>query len=511
MANRSGAKTLISALLHLLNTLFRPGCESITVGAMEDQSRRAYTHLQNLLKIHAKTDSAEKHPMVVRMTQRLSEFKNQSKVEILPGTPTAVNGPHAPKVHADEIELMDPVTYAESRNISQTAQIIDPNEPTGKRIIQAQDWITSTRKSGGGMMQRLIDEINEANRNGFEPPYHLRSWCIFESAQPVPNCQVANPDLPDDQKCNCDRIVKGRWEDNETPRRFSQICKGRLAHSDGYLTLKDVHKSFMRNDRMTWEAQQECSKPDTGGMVLKGWTRESRGIKYWKPDPELGHIYMSVDFGSTDPNAVCWYQVLNQDVLWWGYNEDNRNKPETLLQAGSIIAFDEIYKAEIANTTLAVLIKDKEENWTEQFPSFRVVKRFADPAAKGGRIELAKLGLSTAFYCTREVEEHIKTCNSLLDDNKMYVDVLKCPMWCDEADSWHYKKKKPGEIDDPTKPVEDFDHQMAGFRYFAENLKWMTRSGKSSKTPKAGTKVYRSRGRATVKASESRYHPVSRP
>ncbi len=507
MANRSGGKTQISALLHFLNTLFRPGCESITVGAMEDQARRAYTHLQNLLKIHGKTDTAEKHPLVVRMTQRLSEFKNQSKVEILPGTPTAVNGPHVPKVHADEIELMDPVTYMESRNISQTAQILDPTEPGGKRIIQAQDWITSTRKSGGGMMQHLIDEINEAKRNGFEPAYHLRAWCIFEAAQNVTNCQVANPDLPEEQKCNCHKIVKGKWED-ESHRKFSDVCKGRLAKSDGYLTLKDVHKAFMRNDRTTWEAQQECSKPDTGGQVLKLWSRERQGIKYWKPDPDLGPIFMGVDFGSTDPNAVCWYQMLNQDVEWWGYLEDNRLKPSTKIPAGSLVAFDEIYKAEIANTTLAQLIKDKEQKWADEFPTFRVARRFADPAAKGGRIELAKFGLRTAFYCTREVEEHIKTCNSLLDDNKLFVDVLKCPMWCDEADSWHYKKKKPGEIDDPTKPVEDFDHQMAVFRYTAENLKWIGRSGAKTTKPSSGKRVYRSRGSAT-RASATRYQPLS--
>jgi len=485
--------------------MFKPGCESITVGAMEDQSRRAYTHLQNLLKVHANADSAEKHPLVSRMTQRLSEFLNGSKVEILVGTPTAVNGPHAPKVHADEIELMDPVTYSESRNISQTAQIVDSNAEGGKRIIPAQDWITSTRKSGGGPMQRLIDEINEANRNGFEPPYHLRSWCIFESAQKVPNCQVANPDLPEEEKCNCHKIVKGKWED-ESYRKFTDICKGRLAKSGGYLTLKDVHKSFIRNDRATWEAQQECSKPDTGGMVLKGWTREHRGVKYWKPDPDFGPIFMSVDFGSTDPNAVCWYQMLNQDVIWWGYMEDNRLKPTTLIKAGSLVAFDEIYKAEISNTTLIGLVKDREEKWKEEFPTFKISKRFADPAAKGGRIEFAKFGLPTAFYCTREVEEHIKTCNSLLDDNKLFVDVLKCPMWCDEADSWHYKKKKPGEIDDPTKPVEDFDHQMASFRYLAENLKWMLRRGNTTSKPSAGQKVYRSQGQ--TRSGESRYVPI---
>jgi hypothetical protein len=506
MANRSGAKTMLSALIHLLNILFKPGVVSFSVGAQEDQSRRVYMHLQNLLKRHGKVDSADNHPLVVRMIQRLTDFKNGSKMEILVGTPTAVNGPHGAKVHTDEAELMDVVTYAESRNISQSQDIEDPTAPGGVRHIPSQDWVTSTRKSGGGMMQGLINEIAEAKRNGFEPPYELRSWCVFESSARVDNCQVAYPDLPNAEKCNCDKVVKGKWED-DTHRRFSDVCKGRLARSGGYLTLRDIQKTFKKNDVNTWEAQQECSKPDIGGMVLRSWSRQRQGIKYWVPDPELGDFYMGVDFGSTDPNAVTWWQLLNQDVMWYGYHDDKRDAPKTLLPSGSLVAFSEIYKAEIANTTLAVMIKDKEEKWQEEFPDFKVKFRFADPAAKGGRIELAKMGLRTAFYCTREVEEHIKTCNSLLDDNKLFVDVLGCPMWCDEADSWHYKKKKPGEIDDPTKPVEDFDHQMAVFRYTAENLKWITRRGATTTKPGAGRKVYRSRGRQT-NAGASKYQPL---
>lgn len=510
MANRSGAKTMLSALIHLLNILFKPGVVSFSVGAQEDQSRRVYMHLQNLLKRHGKVDSADNHPLVIRMIQRLTDFKNGSKMEILVGTPTAVNGPHGAKVHTDEAELMDPVTFAESRNISQSQEIEDPTSPDGVRHILSQDWITSTRKSAGGMMQELINEIQEAERNGFEPPYHLRSWCIFESAANVNNCRVAYPDLPEEQKCNCDKIVKGKWEDDRH-RRFSDICKGRLARSGGYLTLRDVHKTFKKNDINTWEAQQECSKPDIGGMVLKRWSRDRQGIKYWIPDPDLGPIFQGLDFGSTDPNAIGWYQVLNQEVTWWGYREDKRNKPRTLLPKGSVICFGEIYKAEIANTTLAVMIKEREAKWIEEFPNFAVKKRFADPAAKGARIELAKKGLPTSFYCTREVQEHIKTCNSLLDDNKFFVDVLACPMWCSEADSWHYKKKKPGEIDDPDKPVEDFDHHMAEFRYTAENLKWLFRRGTQTATPKTGKKVYRSRGmgKSATRASEIRYQPIS--
>ena len=47
VASRDGGKTMASALIHLLNSLFKPGCESITVGAIWAQSNRAYDNLKN--------------------------------------------------------------------------------------------------------------------------------------------------------------------------------------------------------------------------------------------------------------------------------------------------------------------------------------------------------------------------------------------------------------------------------------------------------------------------------
>ena len=46
---------------------------------------------------------------------RETVWKNASRVEVLPGTPQAVNGPHPQKAHADEIEQMDDSTWRESR------------------------------------------------------------------------------------------------------------------------------------------------------------------------------------------------------------------------------------------------------------------------------------------------------------------------------------------------------------------------------------------------------------
>lgn len=160
MANRGGSKTMLVALLHYLSCTFRPGIEACSVGAIEAQARRAYLHMQRFLDIKGRENLSSNTMVDTR-------WKNGSRVEVLPGTISAVNGPHPQIVHVDEVELMDPDVFQESRQMSST---------NGK--YPAQDIITSTRKRGHGPMQKLIDSIKDAESKGLEPPYQLRVWCV---------------------------------------------------------------------------------------------------------------------------------------------------------------------------------------------------------------------------------------------------------------------------------------------------------------------------------------------
>jgi hypothetical protein len=120
VANRGGAKTFLVAVLHWLNSRFKPGCESCTFGAIEAQSFRAYAHLRNWIY----DEDGNLKPTIVSSLMRDTTFKNGSKIEVLGSTPDAVNGPHPQKAHADEIELMRDDTFRESRNmtVSKTTQ-----------------------------------------------------------------------------------------------------------------------------------------------------------------------------------------------------------------------------------------------------------------------------------------------------------------------------------------------------------------------------------------------------
>ena len=504
VASRDGGKTMASALIHLLNSLFKPGCESITVGAIWAQSNRAYENLKKLLVRHGKVPSIDKHPMITRTTQEKTVFNNYSTVEILPGTIAAVNGPHGQKLHRDEVELMDTEVNKEANNISSSKIIIDPDG--NERRIKAQDWITSTRKWAHGPMQNFVEEIEGAIKQGFKPTHQLYTWCVFEVAENVPNCQVAFPDLPEDQKCDCHTIVKGEWDD-ESPRRFSEVCRGRLARSAGYTPLDDIQKKFLENDRDTWEAQKECSKPEVGGLIFPMFTKQRYGIKFYEPHPMYGDIYMSVDYGGTNPHAVNWYQVLDHDMDVYGFNQTGKEEPAKRLKAGTVVCFDEIYRAEIGNNELADLVIAKERMYKEKYPKWKVKRRFADVAAKAARKDWEKYKppLYTVYYVTREVEEHIKSCKDLLNADLFAVATDKCENFCNEIESWPWQKKKPNTIDEPVKPVDDFNHCMSNFRYAIENIKYMERRTPSNKKPKFGVKKHIMKN--VAKSSAPRYLP----
>jgi hypothetical protein len=483
MASRGGSKTFLVAVLHIINSLYHANCESCSIGAIEAQALRCYHHVMRLLEANPTLKEG-----VVNMIMRETRWSNGSRIEILPGTISAVNGPHPQKVHFDEVELADEEVFDESRNMSLSAN-----------GIAAQDIITSTRKRGIGLMQRLIDEIVDAKANGHKPPYELYTWCIYEAAAKVPNCRAAQPDHPN--PCTCDKVVKGRW-DNGTTRRFSDICQGRLARSGGWIPISDIHKTFMADSRDMWESQQECQKPSTEGLVLPRWKIERYGIRQYGPDPENGPIVAGIDFGGTNPHCVEWFQLLTNEVEVQSVHGNRMRIPE-----GSVVAFDELYISEIGNYKLAEMIIRREGQWAKRYPGFRPIRRFADPQGKAARLDLVHHDppVKTSFYVSRDVKEHIKVLVNLVDDERLFVDVGRCKMLTEEIGYWHYPKRKSGMLDDPDIPVNDFDHAMAASRYGICNLLQMVRRTSRISGPAPQAAPHAGRKRALAAASPVRY------
>lgn len=472
------------AILHLLNLLYKPGIEACTVGAIEAQADRAYNHFRTLVRIYQEKTGQD---VVLNSMQKLTRMKNQSTLEILAGTKNAVNGPHPQVVHVDEVELMDPEVYQESRNMSQ-------GKTRGDRHFRAQDIITSTRKRGVGPMQELIDQINEAKLMDMDPPYTMYAWCIFECAQAMDGssetqkkCQITFPDAPEEEKCGCDRIASGRW-DNEQPRTLKDVCGGRFGKSDGWIDHDTIVNVFTKSSRGIWEAQQECIRPSTEGLVYPQFNVDRHGIRKYVPDPENGPIYMGMDFGGTNPFGIVWLQRLNFEV-----ETISSTGVPIRMKEGSVVIFDEVYKADIGNQQAAALIIRKENYWRSVVPYFKVNSRFADPQGKAARLDFARHNppLPTKFLVSRDVKEHIKVCAYYIENDRVFVDVDRCEMFVSEIESYHYPKKKAGMVDDPDIPVKDFDHTVDAFRYALVNIdKMHLGSGRSKKLPSATGKQH---------------------
>lgn len=475
MANRGGGKTFMVAVLHWINSRFKPGCESLTFGAVEKQSQRAYSHLKSWIY----DENGNRKPDVVSSLMSETYFRNRSKIEVLGSTPEQVNGPHPHKAHADEIELMRDDTWRESRNMTVAGKTTDG------RVILPQDILTSTRKGPSGRMQHLIDEIDEAVAQGFKPPRAFYKYCIKETAAERPDCQRVAPEirkarleqlgLDPCSLCGCHEVRKGEWEDGK-PRTLDAVCDGDFFRSRGWQPPQEIEKQFRENDKDTFEVQQLCLKPEMKFHYFHTFREAHHCIRHFVPDPENGPIFTSVDWGGTNPHSVHWYQLLQVEVEVDGYLMlPDGTFPPTRLKEGTIVCFDEIYKAEIGNDKLGKLVKEREAHWREVSPGFRVHERFADPQGKAAKLDWKEEGLPTSWHTTREFEEHVKVLHSLDEDDLIRIDV-RCKEWIREVKGWRMHEETLKQID------ED-NHAMSDFRYAIANIKKIKKKFNTKKLP----------------------------
>lgn len=456
IANREGMKTFGVGIVQVLWARFFPGYEGLTAGAIEYQTVRAYQAVKKL--------NARRNQDVDSSQQSKTEFKNSSVIEILTMTYEAMNGPHTWFLHRDEIELARRNAFEEADNITKSGVTTDG------RTFKAHDVLTSTRKKARGLVQELLDQCEDAEKAGVEPPYKVYKWGVAETVQNVPNCRYhAPPGTPEEDLCPCPKYVNGFLGDKKTPRTLEHVCGGRFGRSDGWRPLEpDIASKFTKNSPAMWDAQQECKKVASEGLILRNFEREIQGIRKFVFDPQNGDIYNSSDFGGSNPFSSHWYQVLNRHVSVESYGGEWK-----VLQPGNIVVFSEFYKADIGNNDFFAAIKAREQGFLAEHESFEITERYADIANRAARTDMLNYEgypMPTQWHLVgkntvgRDVEEHIKLCNEAVDKQEIYVDVDTCPMWLDEAEAWQRDPNTGNQID-------AFNHAMSDFRYFIANFR----------------------------------------
>lgn len=467
---RELGKTLGVSIVHYVNAETRPGCTACTFGAIEEQANRAYAHVKSFIyTITVKPDGTQQKvlkPQIADTLRRRTDWKTGSAIEILIGSKSGVNSPHPNKVHADEVDLMDQEVFNESRSMASSSVV------NGERIA-AQDFATSTLKSNNGPVAAIIKECEEAEAQGFKAPWKVYRSCVFESAAEVPNCQCVSEDqriarmaelgLDGSLSCECDRIVKGEWaEDN--PRTLASVCKGKFFRARGWMEHDDVVGKFMQNVKVVWDAQMECRRPMADGLYLPGWSRERFCVKGWLPRPEYGRVFTGTDWGGGAESAILWCQYIVMPVTVQGPGGTMVTVP-----ADSIVVFDELLKAGTGATKLASEVLARESGWRQRVPGFRIAARFADMAGRQQRDDWREHTppLRTVWYLSsRDFDPQVECLQDLVEDKLYWADVERCSRHVDDIEGWRQKGGR--EVHDET------SHSMAASRYMCTNI--VTRS-----------------------------------
>jgi hypothetical protein len=191
----------------------------------------------------------------------------------------------------------------------------------------------------------------------------------------------------------------------------------------------------------------------------------------------------------------------------YSIEQEKGDEPNKLLKEGTRVCFDEIYISNISNVQLADLVRAKEIAYKKKYSDFAVRYRFADPAAASARMEFAVQKMPTVFFCTRDISSQVKTVNDLLKDDMFAIDMMQVEMLPLEMEAYSYPQKKMGVVDDPEKPIDDFNHQVSAARYCLEHLKFLEGGGekRSLAMPMAGNKSHKTANAS--KSSAPRYLP----
>lgn len=491
ISSRGAGKSFKRALGHALNARFKPGSESATFGAVEEQAKRVY----NAFKTFVDRDEIVGEPRISETNYKpVGDIPYGSKVEILGGTVAAVNGPHPQFPHSDEVELMRADTWKESRNLAS-----DRTTPDGRRI-RGQNSATSTMKYKGGRVWQILQAFLRAQEKAIErygdspeakplvadmitktAPFYVFVNCLFENTAQIANCREApeNAELPEwepgrvrsECKCDCQEIINGVLEAQDEngdplPRTLASECQGRFYRSRGHRSRTEVIQLFLQNDQRTWQAQQLCRETESEGLYLPGFSRNRHGLSRFPLDIANGPIYSGTDWGFVDEAFVLWVQYLDRSVEAIRYDGVT-----IIVPRGARVAISELTVAQKTATELGQLAIMREVKLASVLSASRVEvrKRWADIQGAGDRRDWAKMGLKTARYSTRDFGEHVKEIRGLVDANRFYVVIdedrftgMGCPVLADQIEGWREEDGKESR--------ELPQHGCAALRYVAYGL-----------------------------------------
>lgn len=422
---RGSGKTLPFAILEHISIHFN-GDEVVNVGAIEAQAERCYSYITEFSGKQWFKPFLTKPPMISK-----SFWKNGGKLEILPGTKRAVNGPHPRMAMLDEVDLFDWAVLQEAWNMAITRNGLPP------QIV-----LTSSLKFAYGPMIRLMDE---AEKRAIKP----YTWCVFESIERCPPTRHK-----DGEGCMTCPLARECLYSTVTPDGEISLLPGpgRAAHADGFRPIDEVIMLYAGLDTDTWDSQMRSKRPSSRGLVYPMFG-DHHIIEYeWNPALP---VYGGLDFGFTNPSAFIAAQLT----------------PD-----GELVFFDEIVVEGTLDEHLARLIRAK--------PYFANLQwTMGDPAAAQSRATMRHHGVEvTAADNTKDTSKDssgISKMRWLLAPPgstrpRAFVD-KRCVNLIRGFRTYHVADEKDDRNMDE-KPVKHDDHALDGARYIVARIVKTTRA-----------------------------------
>ncbi len=416
-ATRTGGKTMIVAILNHLQSTFHRQVEIASAGATLDQATKVYRNFMSLYESEYLKDQ------LVHAIQSYCKTASGSIVETITGTVRGVNSPHPNKARLDEIELMDWEVLQEALSMPVSKTNADG------RLIKAQLVLTSTRKYGHGVMQRLLREAKQRRIRTYK-------WCIMDV---VEKCT---------RKCFKDKKY------GDCPA-WSK-CKGLAHKGTGWYKIEDFIDKACQLDEDVWNAQWRNKSPSSEARVYSKLREDVHLID----ESDLERM-----FGVREI-PKHWSRRGGLDLGTVAAFEQIAIEPTT----NTYIVCDEVYETDILMRDLTAKIK--------ALPTFQPGQNvYVDPAAKQERLELEQvyefpnLPANNSFTMGRDALRRLIEVDPKLGRPRFFILKKRCPGLAGEVFDYSHPKFPDGTVD-TTQAIKMKDHACDGCRYgtYAEDL-----------------------------------------
>ena len=478
VAGRGSGKTLGMAIAELL-IMLHDGRDICHVGAVLAQAKRCYEYQTKFMLsprirsiIEDKT-IAQEDRVLQKLNMEKSTFNIDGElvtIEVLPCTLKACNGPHVPLVVTDEI---DTVTGEGLKAFKEIAGMLDSK---GSKIALRVG--ISTRKSRYGLMNRMIEEAEQAGR-------HVRKWTAFEFTARCPDSRSGTkPTVSYHILDNMEVIDEATFKlkDAKKAKEYVQhmmpgekcltcpaaaICLGdaKKQQSKSWM-LKPIGELIqkVRSESTDWALAQLMNlKPSVEGIIYKEF-EEKLHVNTWNQmwfkltgvefPGECTHdlfvkkchsmnlnCYAGVDWGWSNPNTVVYFFIDKRDQVF-------------------------IVRADgMTYVSQPEWVHHLKTRWHSMY---RCQLYFPDIADQGAVTEMRKAGLPTASENDKSINTGTQVIKKLLRvpgtmDTRMHLAKETCGPLIEEFLTYHFKTAADGTITEVAD--SEYDHWLDALRY----------------------------------------------